>query len=72
MECNPIPCYLLPRILTHFVIPEPSIDTGVDYKHPTLGGGFGPGFKVVGGYDLVGDNYDGSNTPVPDPDPLDQ
>src|SRR5436190_11883201 len=23
------------------------IDTGVDYMHPGLGGGFGPGFKVV-------------------------
>lgn len=22
------------------------IDTGVDYRHPSLGGGFGPGFKV--------------------------
>ncbi|KAJ7723517.1 subtilisin-like protease [Mycena metata] len=48
------------------------LDTGTDYTHPSLGGGFGPGFKVAGGFDLVGDNYDGSNTPVPDPDPLDQ
>jgi subtilisin family serine protease len=31
------------------------IDTGVWYTHPALGGGFGPGFKVAGGYDLVGD-----------------
>lgn len=30
------------------------IDAGIDYNHPALGGGFGPGFKVVGGYDLVG------------------
>jgi hypothetical protein len=37
------------------------IDTGIDYTHPLLGGGFGPGFKVVGGFDFV-DN---------DPDPLD-
>jgi minor extracellular serine protease Vpr len=37
------------------------IDTGIDYKHPDLGGGFGPGYKVVGGYDF-GDN---------DPDPMD-
>jgi len=29
------------------------IDTGIDYTHPLLGGGFGPGFKVVGGYDFV-------------------
>ncbi|KAJ7747214.1 subtilisin-like protease [Mycena metata] len=48
------------------------LDTGTDYTHPSLGGGFGPGFKVAGGFDLVGDNYDGSNTPVPDSDPLDQ
>lgn len=29
------------------------LDTGVDYAHPALGGGFGPGFKVAGGYDFV-------------------
>jgi hypothetical protein len=29
------------------------IDTGVDYLHEALGGGFGPGFKVAGGYDFV-------------------
>ncbi|PBK95398.1 pyrolysin [Armillaria gallica] len=48
------------------------LDTGIDYTHPLLGGGFGPGFKVVGGYDLVGDDFDGMNAPVPDSDPLDQ
>ncbi|KAJ7141454.1 subtilisin-like protease [Mycena epipterygia] len=48
------------------------LDTGVDYTHEFLGGGFGPGFKIAGGFDLVGDNYDGGNTPVPDSDPLDQ
>src|SRR5688500_17746277 len=37
------------------------IDTGVDYTHPGLGGGFGPGHKVIAGYDFVDD----------DPDPLD-
>jgi len=37
------------------------IDTGVDYKHPDLGGGFGPNYKVIGGYDF-GDN---------DTDPMD-
>ncbi|KAI8073486.1 peptidase S8/S53 domain-containing protein [Gilbertella persicaria] len=47
------------------------LDTGVDYMHPALGGGFGKGFKVVKGYDLVGDAYTGSNTPKPDADPLD-
>lgn len=46
------------------------VDTGVDYNHPALGGGFGPGFKIAYGYDLVGDAYDGTNTPVPDPDPF--
>ncbi|GKT44887.1 minor extracellular protease vpr [Colletotrichum spaethianum] len=30
------------------------VDSGVDYDHPALGGGFGEGFKVIGGYDLVG------------------
>ncbi|EEB90703.1 hypothetical protein MPER_11053 [Moniliophthora perniciosa FA553] len=38
------------------------IDTGVDYMHPALGGGFGPGFKIAGGYDFVGDDYDGMIT----------
>ena len=48
------------------------IDTGVDYHHPDLGGCFGPGCKVVGGYDFVGDEYTGSaSTPMPDPDPDD-
>ncbi|TLS29114.1 hypothetical protein PpBr36_00060 [Pyricularia pennisetigena] len=48
------------------------IDSGVDYLHPALGGCFGPGCVVSYGYDLVGDAYNGSNTPVPDQDPLDQ
>lgn len=29
------------------------IDTGINYNHASLGGGFGPGFKVIGGYDFV-------------------
>lgn len=29
------------------------IDTGIDYRHPALGGGYGPGFKVIGGYDII-------------------
>ncbi|HTY57349.1 MAG TPA: S8 family serine peptidase [Bacteroidota bacterium] len=37
------------------------IDTGIDYMHPALGGGFGAGFKVAGGYDFVNN----------DPDPMD-
>ncbi|KAJ0158290.1 Minor extracellular protease vpr [Colletotrichum tanaceti] len=50
------------------------VDSGVDYDHPALGGGFGEGFKVVGGYDLVG----GSDWPVegyvkqPDSDPYEE
>lgn len=46
------------------------IDSGVDYRHPALGGCFGPGCKISFGSDLVGDDYDGYNTPVPDDDPL--
>ncbi|QRV79003.1 pyrolysin [Ceratobasidium sp. AG-Ba] len=51
------------------------IDTGIDYTHPALGGKFGPGNKVIGGYDFVGDAYTGNAgtpAPVPDNDPLDQ
>ncbi|KAF9922857.1 hypothetical protein FBU30_007000 [Linnemannia zychae] len=51
------------------------IDTGVDYKHPALGGCFGPGCKVAYGYDFVGDDYDNADTdkdtPKPDSDPMD-
>jgi subtilisin family serine protease len=52
------------------------IDTGIDYDHPDLGGGFGPGYKVAYGYDFVGDNYNAGGTgnqpiPVPDEDPDD-
>jgi hypothetical protein len=41
------------------------IDRGVDYNHPDLGGGFGPGHKVIDGYDFqdnTGDvfPYDGN------------
>ncbi|EKM54703.1 uncharacterized protein PHACADRAFT_258717 [Phanerochaete carnosa HHB-10118-sp] len=48
------------------------IDTGIDWTHPDLGGGIGPGFKIIGGFDFVGDAFNGTNTPMPDPDPLDQ
>ncbi|KAI9267904.1 peptidase S8/S53 domain-containing protein [Phascolomyces articulosus] len=50
------------------------IDSGVDYTHPALGGGFGEGYKVRLGKDLVGDNYnaqDPTSVPVPDDDPMD-
>lgn len=29
------------------------LDTGVDYRHPDLGGCFGPDCRVIGGYDFV-------------------
>ncbi|CAE6379771.1 unnamed protein product [Rhizoctonia solani] len=51
------------------------IDTGVDYTHPALGGKFGPGNKIVRGYDFVGNAYTGlpdGPPPVADNDPLDQ
>ncbi|MFC1754702.1 S8 family serine peptidase [Thermoproteota archaeon] len=38
------------------------LDTGIDYNHPDLGGTFGLGQKIIGGYDFV-DN---------DEDPLDE
>ncbi|KAK7943491.1 serine endopeptidase [Apiospora aurea] len=41
--------------------------TGVD----KLGGGFGPGFKVAGGYDLVGDGDWPASPKEPDNDPID-
>jgi len=47
------------------------MDSGIDYDHPDLGGGFGPGFRVATGWDFVGDAFNGDNTPVPDPDPDD-
>lgn len=34
------------------------IDTGVDYTHPAFGGTFGPGSKVIGGWDFVNDDAD--------------
>jgi len=38
------------------------IDTGIDYDHPDLGGGFGADYKVVGGYDF----YNGDSDPMDD------
>ena len=38
------------------------IDSGINYNHPSLGGGFGPGFKVVGGYDFVDNDIDPMDT----------
>lgn len=36
------------------------IDTGIDYSHAALGGGFGSGKKVIGGYDF----YDNDSDPM--------
>lgn len=49
------------------------VDSGIDYLHPSLGGGFGEGFKVESGWDFVGDNYSTSSPDVlfPDDDPID-
>ena len=54
------------------------MDTGVDYHHPDLGGGFGPVYRVITGYDFVGDAYNADSNspaynpvPVPDDDPDD-
>ncbi|KAL0952205.1 hypothetical protein HGRIS_008814 [Hohenbuehelia grisea] len=45
------------------------IDSGIDYTNPALGGAKGSDQKVIGGYDFVGDKFDGSNKPSPDNDP---
>jgi len=34
------------------------IDTGIDYTHPDLGGCFGPGCRVVAGWDFVNNDAD--------------
>jgi len=49
------------------------MDTGIDYDHPDLGGGFGPGHRVAYGYDFVGDAFNAdpssaSYNPIPAPD----
>ncbi|KND92962.1 Thermophilic serine proteinase [Tolypocladium ophioglossoides CBS 100239] len=52
------------------------IDTGVDYTHQALGGCFGPGCKVTGGYDLVGNTWDSRDElalpKIPHSDPMDR
>ncbi|KAJ1930663.1 hypothetical protein IWQ60_000060 [Tieghemiomyces parasiticus] len=48
------------------------IDSGLDYKHRAFGGCFKTaGCRITHGYDFVGDQFDGHNTPVPDDDPMD-
>lgn len=44
------------------------LDSGVDYTHSDLGGCFGEGCKVIGGYDFCADD---SNCITEDSDPLD-
>lgn len=47
------------------------IDSGIDAGHPALGGGYGPGFKVQGGFDFVGDKPNNDvDPPAPDDSPL--
>ncbi|KAI0123419.1 peptidase S8/S53 domain-containing protein [Xylariales sp. AK1849] len=41
------------------------IDTGVDYRNPALGGGFGSGFKIAGGYAFLDDNGNHVNSTDP-------
>ncbi|OTB18556.1 hypothetical protein K445DRAFT_315383 [Daldinia sp. EC12] len=47
------------------------VDSGTWYNHTALGGGFGPGFKVAGGYDFVGDGNWPQDDKQPDDDPID-
>jgi hypothetical protein len=44
------------------------VDTGINYSHPDLGGGFGNGYKVIAGYDFCADN---DNCTTTDPYPED-
>jgi len=48
----------LDRPVTGHGIRVAIIDTGIDYRHPDLGSCFGPGCKVVGGYDFVSNDAD--------------
>jgi minor extracellular serine protease Vpr len=45
------------------------VDSGLDYTLPEFGGCFGPGCKVRGGLDLVGDAYNATPGPAFDPVP---
>lgn len=51
-------------------------DTGVNYTHPALGGGIGPNFKVIGGYNYIEDDsttsiYDRGAGKIVSNDPMD-
>lgn len=41
------------------------VDTGVDYRHPALGGGFGPGHKIAGGASFITDDGAVANSTDP-------
>ncbi|KAM5343824.1 hypothetical protein ACJ41O_012361 [Fusarium nematophilum] len=47
------------------------VDSGIDYTHPALGGGFGRGHRVESGFDFVGDDYVVGDEYDPDDDPMD-
>lgn len=49
------------------------VDSGVDWKHPALGGCFGTaaGCVVEAGYDFTGDDFLPPGAPAPDDDPYD-
>ncbi|KAJ4397852.1 hypothetical protein N0V93_002089 [Gnomoniopsis smithogilvyi] len=40
------------------------IDSGIDPSHPSLGAGYGPGFKVEGGFDFVGEDGTADDSPI--------
>jgi len=44
------------------------VDSGIDFMHPALGKGFGPGFKVIAGESLVTDAYKTTPAAVPNGD----
>lgn len=46
------------------------MDTGVDWRHPALGGCFGPDCKISFGKAFVGDDYGETGVAVQSPDPL--
>ena len=47
-----IPCTFRNKARSH--LHPSSIDSGVNYNHPSLEQGLGPGRKIVGGKDYVG------------------
>ncbi|KAK3811221.1 MAG: peptidase S8/S53 domain-containing protein [Benniella sp.] len=47
------------------------VDSGIELSHPAFGKCPGETCRIVGGYDLVGDDYDTTGKPVEDEDPND-